>query len=405
MFWKSVTSVLTGTAMAQAIPIIGSLAIARLYTVDDFGVYSAWLGIVLILSVISTGRFEASIAIQAPGENQILAFQATNFFIVGMGIVLSCLLIIITQADISWLKIFELEFLLLLIPTGMVMAFSQTQQSLLAASGQYKLLSVLRVIQALLIVVPQIIIGYWFKSPIHLAATHFIGVLITILIVRYFDSTLKLFTFYNKKLLLNFYTKYKKFLIYSLPADSMNSLAAQLPVIVVTVNFGSEKGGILALTMRTLGAPIGILGKSVLDVFKKYASDEYRLLGNCSSIYLKTLYYLTFLAGLFSIFIFFFSKVLFAVLFGSEWTEAGDIAILLLPLFALRFIASPLSYLIYIAEKQNIDLVWQICLLFMTLTVLFSGVSFEDTIKLYSAGYAILYLAYIRLTYKMSLNE
>jgi O-antigen/teichoic acid export membrane protein len=405
MFWKSVTSVLTGTAMAQAIPIIGSLVIARLYTVEDFGIYSAWLGIVLILSVLSTGRFEASIAIQAPGKNQLLAFQATNYFILVMGVVLSCLLVFITQTDFSWLKIFELEFLLLLIPTGMVMAFSQTQQSLLAASGQYKLLSVLRVMQALLIVIPQIIIGYWFKSPIHLAATHFIGVLITILIVRYFDSTLKLFTFYNNKLLLTFYIKYKKFLIYSLPADSMNSLAAQLPVIVVTVNFGSEKGGILALTMRTLGAPIGILGKSVLDVFKKYASDEYRLLGNCSSIYLKTLYYLTFLAGLFSIFIFFFSKILFAVLFGSEWTEAGDIAILLLPLFALRFIASPLSYLIYIAEKQNIDLVWQVCLLFMTLTVLYSGLSFEDTIKLYSAGYAILYLAYIRLTYKMSLNE
>lgn len=405
MFWKNVTSVLTGTAMAQAIPILGSLAIARLYSVDDFGIYSAWLGVVLILSVISTGRFEASIAVQSLGKNQFLAFQATNFFIVAMGILLSCLLIVFTQIGFSWLSIFELKFLLLLIPTGMVMAFSQTQQSLLAASGQYKLLSVFRVIQALLIVVPQILIGYWFKSPVYLATAHFVGVLITILMVKYFSPDLKLFTFYNKDLLLSFYKRYKKFIIYSLPADFMNSLSAQLPVIVVTVNFGSETGGILALTMRTLGAPIGILGKSVLDVFKKYASDEYRLLGNCSNIYLKTLYYLTFLAGLFAIFIFFFSEVLFTTLFGNEWVKAGEIAILLLPLFALRFIASPLSYLIYIAEKQNIDLIWQICLLFMTLVVLYSGASFEDTIKFYSAGYAILYLFYIRLTYNMSLNK
>jgi len=405
MFWKNVTSVLTGTAMAQSIPILGSLAIARLYTVDDFGIYSAWLGIALILSVISTGRFEASIAIQAPRKNQFLAFQATNFFIVAMGVLLSCFLLFFTQIEFSWLKIFELKFLLLLVPTGMVMAFSQTQQSLLAATGQYKLLSIFRVVQALLIIVPQILIGYWFKSPVYLATAHFIGVLVTILMVRYFSPDLKLFSFYNKDLLLNFYKRYKNFLVYSLPADFMNSLSAQLPVIVVTVNFGSETGGILALTMRTLGAPIGILGKSVLDVFKKYASDEYRLLGTCSNIYLKTLFYLTFLAGLFSIFIFFFSKALFTTLFGSEWVKAGEIAVLLLPLFALRFVASPLSYLIYIAEKQNVDLIWQICLLFMTLIVLYSGSSFEDTIKFYSSGYAILYLVYIRLTYNMSLNK
>jgi len=405
MFWKNVTSVLTGTVVAQAIPILGSLAIARLYTVDDFGIYSAWLGIVLILSVISTGRFEASIAVQAPGKQQHLAFQATNFFIIAMGVFLTCILIFLTQIDISWLNIFELDFLLLLVPTGMVMAFSQTQQSFLAASGQYKLLSTLRVVQALLIVVPQILIGYWFKSPIHLAISHFVGIFITIFIVKYFNPDLKLFTFYKKKLLLSFYKRYKKFLLYSLPADSMNSLSAQLPVIVITVNFGPETGGILALTMRTLGAPIGILGKSVLDVFKKYASDEYRLLGSCSNIYLKTFYYLTCLAGIFSIFIFYFSEVLFTTLFGSEWVQAGEIAILLLPLFALRFIASPLSYLIYIAEKQNVDLIWQICLLFMTLIVLYSEASFEDTIKFYSAGYAILYLFYIRLTYNMSLNK
>ncbi|OUR61122.1 hypothetical protein A9Q74_10560 [Colwellia sp. 39_35_sub15_T18] len=199
-----------------------------------------------------------------------------------------------------------------------------------------------------------------------------------------------------------FYKRYNKFPIYSLPGGTMNSISAQLPVIVVTAKFGAELGGGLALTMRTLGAPIGIIGKSVLDVFKKYAGDEYRQHGSCANIYLNTLFYLSFFASLFAIFLFFFSKTLFTTLFGEQWLKSGEIAIVLIPLFALRFVASPLSYLIYIVEKQHVAIIWQTALLLMTLGIFYSTLPFELMIMFYSVGYSILYLVYIKITYDMS---
>jgi O-antigen/teichoic acid export membrane protein len=404
MFWKNVTSVLTGTAIAQAIPILASIAIARLYSVEAFGLYSAWLAVVIILSVVLTGRYELVIAVLAPGKERALALRATTIFVFITGTILASLYYILSLFEFFGDSFLSTEIIALLIPTGMAMAISQIIQSILAANGDYKKLSLFRILQALLIVIPQITIGYWNNSAMYLALSHLVGVITALLfffpfIVEFKQSGI------TKKKLIYFFRRHYKFPTFSLPGGLMNSLSAQLPVILVTSNFGAELGGVLALTMRTLGAPIGVLGKSILDVFKKHAGDEYRLTGACHKIYMNTFYYLSFSSFVFAVFLFFFSEILFTTLFGMPWIEAGQIAVLLIPLFALRFIASPLSYLIYIADKQHIALVWQATLLVMTLIVFYSNLSFVDMVLFYSLGYAGLYLIYIRLTYLMSLPK
>ena len=56
LFWRSVGLVLTGTAVAQAIPVLGSLVLARLYAPAAFGVFAAWLGAAALAAVALTGR-------------------------------------------------------------------------------------------------------------------------------------------------------------------------------------------------------------------------------------------------------------------------------------------------------------------------------------------------------------
>jgi len=404
MFWKSVLSVLTGTAVAQAIPIIASIAIARLYSVETFGLYSAWLAVVLILSVVLTGRYELAIAVVASGKERALALWVAIIFVFITGIILATLYFILSLFEFFGDNALSSEMLVLLIPAGMVMAFSQIIQSMLAANGDYRKLSFFRILQALLMVIPQITMGYWNNSAIYLALSHLVGVTIALSIIIPFIAEFKQ-SGITKNKLMYFFKRHYKFPVFSLSGGLMNSLSAQLPVIVITSNFGAEHGGVLALTMRTLGAPIGILGKSILDVFKKHAGDEYRLTGACNKIYMNTFYYLSLSSLFFSVFLFFFSEILFTTLFGKEWGEAGKIAVLLIPLFALRFIASPLSYVIYIVEKQQVALVWQTILLVMTFAVFYSNLSFVDMVLFYSLGYAGLYLIYIRLTYMMSLPK
>ena len=93
-----------------------------------------------------------------------------------------------------------------------------------------------------------------------------------------------------------------------------------------------------------------------------------------------------------------------ALAFGEVWRGAGTIAVWLLPLFALRFIASPLSYMVYIAGKQHVDLFWQVALLCMTIASLTLFTDHKHALLVYSAGYSLLYVIYLVMSYRFSLG-
>jgi O-antigen/teichoic acid export membrane protein len=93
------------------------------------------------------------------------------------------------------------------------------------------------------------------------------------------------------------------------------------------------------------------------------------------------------------------------IAFGESWSMSGKIAIWLIPLFAFRFVASPLSYMVYIAGKQNVDLFWQISLLSITLVTFSITEIFSTSVQIYSLGYAFLYLVYLGMSYEFSLGN
>ena len=77
VFSRSVGVVLTGTVAAQSIPILGSLVIARIYAPSEFGLFSTWLGMVLMAAVVVSGRFEMALVVEADGAPRRFAMVAT----------------------------------------------------------------------------------------------------------------------------------------------------------------------------------------------------------------------------------------------------------------------------------------------------------------------------------------
>lgn len=404
-FWRSVTSVFMGTLVAQLIPILGSLLIARLYLPESFGEFSVWLGIVMFLAIVLTARFEAALAIEEDGDTRYHAVFATLLMMGGLT-VLTCLIITgVCVLAPQWFDSMSFFAFVLLVPTAALTAFAQIWQSWAAAEGAYKLLSLMRIAQAAAITLLQIAMGTWVTTADALVGAYFAGIAV--------GAALSLVMFPLKidwrwTILWStsraFWVRQKKFPIFSLPADAINTAAAQLPVIIVATRFGAETAGWLAMAMRILGAPIGLLGKAVLDVFKRHAAVSFRDRGECRHEYIRTFQVLGLGSLVFCIGMYFIGESAFALLFGNEWRQAGVIAVWLMPLFAMRFIASPLSYVIYIAEKQHVDLVWQIALLGMTVASLYWTSSAGNAIKVYSLGYSLLYVIYLAMSYRFSLG-
>ncbi|MDP2416297.1 MAG: lipopolysaccharide biosynthesis protein [Hydrogenophaga sp.] len=403
-YWRNVGSVLTGAVVAQIIPIVGTLVIARQYAPAEFGIFAAWLGIVYFIGVLLTGRFETAFAIVPDGEPRRIAVITTVVTATLAAFVAAVVCSFIFRHQPSIAERQPTELVILLIPAALAVALAQIWQSWAAAEGNYRKLSYMRIAQAASITLGQITAGFISPSAATLAIAHIVGVMVGIALSAYIIPPGRFPRKQALKSMLNFWSQHRRFPIFSLPADGIKAAAAQLPVILIAARFGSEIAGLLALTMRTLGVPIGLLGRSVLDVFKRQAAATYLEQGECRTDYMRTFRVLAIASIGFSVVLASISESFFAMAFGENWVGAGTIALWLLPLFALRFIASPLSYMVYIAGKQHVDLIWQATLLAVTFAALNIPLRYDVALQAYSAGYSLLYIVYLVMSYRFSLG-
>lgn len=404
-FWRHVLSTLTGSVISQLIPICATLVIARQYLPSEFGMYAIWLGLVLFLSVVLTCRFETALAIEENGEPRRRAFLATLL------ISTLCAAVLFISGGVVVLLLFphilgfSYYLTALLIPVALAVAVVQCWQSWAAAEGKFRQLSIMRITQSLAEATMQIGIGIVWGSAEALVSANLCGNLFAIYVASRLLPTGAIPDDGAIRLMRNLWQRHKKFPLWSLPADTINAAALQLPLLITGARFGAEVVGLLALTMKILGAPIALLGRSVLDVFKRQASESYRNRGECRVDYVRTFKVLALASLLFCGGVLFCGEYLFALAFGNKWRGAGTIAIWLLPLFALRFVASPLSYMVYIAGKQHLDFFWQIALLGMTVAALTLPSNYPSALQFYSCGYAILYAIYLVMSYQFSLGK
>ena len=401
-FVRSVGAVFTGTLIAQLIPIAGTLVLARIFDPGSFGTFSAWLGAVLFLGVILTCRFETSLAVEADGSPRRGAIVMIIITIAMMSFAAVVMLGLAALAGLDVLTRLPMSLLFAGVPTAALVAATQTLQNWAAADGRYRHLAIMRIVQATSIVLSQLVFGLFDADAVGLGYGYLIGACVGLVVsVTLMPRETMPWTCLKAELL-PYWRKHRRFAIYSLPADAVNAAAAQLPVLIVAARFGAETAGLLAMAVRMLGAPMSLLAASVLDVFKRHAGQAYRERGECRAEYLHAFRILAGIAAVAGVVIGVGAEPVFVLVFGDIWLGAGTIALWLLPRFVMGFVASPLSYVVYFAGKQHLDLIWQLALLAMTLVSLNLMDSSKQALVAYAIGYGSLYLVYLLMSYKFS---
>jgi O-antigen/teichoic acid export membrane protein len=77
-FTRNVLTLMTGTTIAQAIPIAISPILTRIYTPEDFGIFALFIAISSIVGSIVNGRYE--LAIMLPKKDE----DAINILVLGL---------------------------------------------------------------------------------------------------------------------------------------------------------------------------------------------------------------------------------------------------------------------------------------------------------------------------------
>jgi O-antigen/teichoic acid export membrane protein len=402
---NNLITVLAGATGAQALPLLVAPLLTRMCTPADMGTFSVWLGVIAITSIVATLRFEAAIVLDH-GERQqgvcfrIVAWSSTMLALVlTLGMAAALALGLPALDAMSWLE---------LLTIGAGTWLTATVQLLLAYAASHDLFGAAakaKIVRAGTIALCQVALLYAGLDSAGLLLGQLIGLGAGLAAARWLlTPPTARFAFVLDKEQRAYLVRHQAFWRYSLPSSLLNAVVSQLPLFMIGMHHGVQAAGLFALTQRVLYAPISLIASSVLDVFKRQAVVEFQAAGNCRAAYRATLRMLLLLAVGPSLVLFLFSPQLFSWIFGAEWRSAGDLARILAPLYFLNFLASPLSYVFFVAGRQKVELCWQVALFAMTLTVFLLPLSLHESLLAYAIGRSGLYLIYLSMSYRCACN-
>lgn len=403
-FSRNLITVFTGSTVAALIPILIMPIITRIYTVNDIGVYGIFVSIVTIIASIVTLRYELAILLPKSkfGANIVtnLALNTTIIFSI------ICVITAYIYTQIVHHPLMDIEnpeiFVLLCFVAIILTAFYQIFTYLFNRHALFKNTSQNKVLQNLSMGFAQITL-FSLSQSWSLLIGHIIGLAVTnVLLMKYsFKNNLWVYSL-KKSHQLSAAKRYKNFALIDVPSVIFSTSASHIPNILFAAFYSPTVAGYYFLTQKVLQAPITLISKSVLEVFKEKAAKDYRTVGNAKSIFIKTFKLLLLISIPSTIFLFFSIEYLISFFFGTKWLESAYYAQILLPSLALRFISNPLSFMLYIGQKQQWNL---IIMLIQFFSIIGAFLYFNDAISVIyaiSASLSLTYFIHIVCAYKIA---
>lgn len=407
---KKVMTLVTGTSIAQAIPILISPILTRLFTPEEFGILALYLAITAILGVASTGKYELAILLPEKDEDAAqltwLSIIITTIFSIICLLALLPLGDYITQATGNtslgiWLYFIPLSVML----TGLY----QSIHYWCNRRAQYKSIAFARISRTSTTALLQVGAGLATLKQAGLIIGSIAGQAISCVALAMQTTKHSPLVKPEKSQMMSLAKRYIRFPKFLIIGHSINTGAQQAPMIILPMLFSPVIAGFYILIQRVVRLPMSIIASAIGDVFKEQAAKDFAKTGQCKQIYASTLKKLLILAIPGFVVFALIAPWAFSFIFGDEWAIAGTYAQILTPLFFTQFISSPLSAMYMIAEKQSKDLMLQIALCICAIAPFLAGYLFELDITLvlwlFSLSYAAVYTINLFITYKFASHE
>jgi O-antigen/teichoic acid export membrane protein len=363
-FLRNVLVLGGGTALAQGIIALFSPILSRLYSPADFGVFSVYASILAMLTVVAALRYELAIPLPDSEDTAASLITLSIMIVIGM----SALTFIATNAlhdqILEWTNSPSLEPYLGLLALGLaVTGVYQVISYWAVRKKSFGHLSRARVGQSLGQVLTQLGLGALRFGSLGLILGNLSGQMVTDiflsgLMLSRERRTLRRVNWDSIRRAAN---RYRRFPLLSSTSGLLNSTGTNLPIILLGALYGPEVVGWLALGRRVVAVPSILIGGAVSQVYLGEASRLAR--EDCLALYrlfLVTARRLALVGGLPIMLLGLVGPRIFVLVFGEAWREAGLYVLILAPMFAVRFVASPLSSTLNVLERQELVLAWDV---------------------------------------------
>jgi O-antigen/teichoic acid export membrane protein len=388
-FFSNVLKLVSGSIIAQIIGILLIPIITRLYLPADFGIFQLLISISAIIVIFSSLSYHLAIMLPKEDEDAANIVVLCCVLITTISCISGCVFIIFSDAIGKMLNAPGISQYLIFIPLIVFLnGLFNVLTYWLSRTKRFGVIAIAHVVNSFAGKAVQIGFGIFAASPAGLISGLIVGFGAAIAIrIQSIKDDLHLFRKVTWNNIRNLAIRYKNFPLFTSWSTVANTISTQLVPLLMVFFFNPEVVGYYSITHQVLFMPTGLIGTATSQVFFQKACSEKNRKGSITSIVREVQQRLISI-GMFPMFILMIiGAELFGFVFGAGWTEAGLYAGILAPYVLLVFIASPLSMIFAVLEKQTLDLTFNILLLISRFVVLVIGGMYGNpvtTLILYS---------------------
>jgi len=403
LFARNVTTLAGGTALGQAVTILVSPILTRLYSPEDFGVYGVYASMLGIITVIASLRYEYAIPLPEDDETAVNILFLCFVLLLGMVILSWFVVQRLGPQIVVWANAPGLKRYLWLIPLGLLGAGTyQILNYWAIRKRDFNRLARTRISRGVGRAAVQVGVGFAGVGSLGLLLGQLAGETAgsASLGLAAWSKDRGAFKTVSLQRMRRAGARYKRFPLFSSWADFLEGLGTQLPQILFAAFYGVEVAGWFALGQRVIGAPLNIVVNSVAQVYfgeaARLPKDDPKAMRR---LFLKLTSRLALIGGLPVAVICALAPWFFTFVFGREWETAGRYVQILGLMFAVRFAIVPLFHTLSVLERQDLYAIWQATRLALVVGGLLAGkmlgVSHINAVAIYTlsmlAAYVLLW--------------
>ena len=364
-----------GAALGQAIVVVASPILTRLFGPADFGLLGVYISLLGIFSVVANLRYQLAIPLPEQEEEAANLLGLSLCIVLFMSFIVVLVVWLFKHQIISWIKVPALRPYLWLLPLGVAMVGTYQAFNLWAVRKQaFSRIAQTKINQGFSSVLIQIGLGILKFGPIGLLVGNIAGQAAgtTTLAALAWRSDRAALKAISPKLMSRMAIRFRKFPLFSSWSGVFNNLSFQIPILMLSSYFGPEITGFYSLSFRVVGFPAQIIGQATAQVFFPTAVEANRKgsLATTTKLFFERLVQVS-VSGF--LIVGFSAPALFSVVFGRQWREAGAYAQWLSPWLFLVFVCSPLTALPVVMERQGREALFNFVLLISRVGALVIG--------------------------------
>ncbi|MEQ1714829.1 MAG: oligosaccharide flippase family protein [Hyphomicrobium sp.] len=352
---------LQGTVVAQGLGILFLTVLTRLYSPETFGLLQLYVSPLMLLTVLASLRYEfALLRAKTDGELQgVLQLCICLNILFTLVVLAGCATLIALRP--SWI-VFPDPFLWLLTIGVLFGGLQQTLHYVFLREQFFAANSIVKILQVAAFGLGGI--AGWFAGLVQfgMIGADVVARVVAVAAASFwlFRSKSTIFTTISWANISCAAKRFREYPLYSVPGGIFSvGIGTAVPIFIL-MSFGASVVGQYALMERTILAPAGMIGQAVSQAFTAQLSASMIAGENCRSAFRRVVLVMLALGLAPALVLFSTGPRLFAIVFGDQWSLAGEFSQAASVVFLSSLAMAPVHAALVVTGHLRQQLTWEI---------------------------------------------